>query len=700
MNVHHRDDANKVISYIRWDAGGGADDVVVVANFSVQTWTNQDYVIEFPSTGAWYSRFNGDSTNYSADFGNIGPVQVTATGSPARAAVNMGMYSLQIFSKTPPPQAGQLTVNPPEPNGCIPVTFTYVPGGGPLAGATQVVAVVGMNGWQFPVDVVLTNHGSGTWSGEHTIPFGAAALDVSLHNGAATNRVWDNNLGRDWEFPVTGCANLPALVTLNPVYPQGCVPVKFTYAERAGPLMNASNVTLFIGRNNWQDIQELPLAEASAGVWTGQYVMAEDTWQLDYVFHANAPTNRLWDNNGGADWRTYVTLCSDAQQPAVVITNPPSDISVSNEVTSLVVRGTIGPGIVGHLLWSNGLTGANGLLAAGSNWTVAGLGLGEGVNLIRLRGTNSAANPNAASRDSATNTTYTGAGNWADGQNGGVGWGGGWRLGGGPNAGQFLAGGFVSNLNIGSRAWGLWANQGGLSTAVRPLAGKLNVGDVLRVKFENNWIDYSASTGIGLQNRFGQNLLEFLFIGGDTNYVFNDSVISRPTGIPWTDQGLDLEFELTSPSTYRLQVNSLTLTGTLAVTSESVIDRFRVWNYKTAGDNAGEGYNVYLTDLRIDGVPLESSTYQDEIAVTRQPGPFSDADGDGFATWEEEFAGTDPYSAASHLPDIGWLPPGARAGYVEIPTTVPARWYDIFYRTNLAGGGVDPARGPAPGLRG
>ncbi len=685
VNVQHKDDVNKVISYIRWDAGGGADDVVVVANFSVQTWTNNSYLIEFPSAGTWYSRFNGDSTNYASDYGNIGSAQVVASGSPPKAAVNMGMYSLQIFSKTAPPQAGQLTLNPAEPSGCVPVTLTYVPGGGPLAGATQVVAGLGINNWQSPSDLLLTNNGSGVWSGVHQIPFGAETLDVTLHDGAVANRVWDNNLGKDWSFAITGCADLPSLVTLDPAVPQGCVPVNVTYAERSGVLMNASNITLFIGRNGWNDIAEVPLSEGTTGVWTGLFAIASDTWQLDYVFHGQS-TNQIWDNNGGADWLTIVSQCTDPQLPYISITNPPGDVVVSNEVTALPLRGTVGPGIIGDLVWSNLSTGAGGILAAGTSWSLPALSLGEGVNLIRVTGTNSAINPNAASRDAASNVTYTSGGNWQNGQNGGTGWGGGWQLTGGSSAGHFLAGPGVANLVIGSRAWGMWANNGGLSAAVRPLAGQLHVGDVLRLKFQNNQIEFAASTGIGLQNRFGQNLLEFLFIGGDTNYVFNDAVINRPTGIPWTDQGLNLEFELTSPTAYRLTVNSLTVTGQLAVTSESVIDRFRTWNYATGPVQGGEAYNVYLTDFSIDGVALESSTYQDEVTVTRQPGPNSDADGDGYVTWEEEFAGTDPNSAASHLPEIGWLPPGGPASYIEIPTTVPARWYDIFYRTSLVEG--------------
>jgi hypothetical protein len=48
------------------------DDVVVVANFSAQAWSNSNYQITFPSIGTWYTWFNGDSTNYGPDFGGVG----------------------------------------------------------------------------------------------------------------------------------------------------------------------------------------------------------------------------------------------------------------------------------------------------------------------------------------------------------------------------------------------------------------------------------------------------------------------------------------------------------------------------------------------------------------------------------------------------------------------------------------------------
>ncbi len=684
VNVHHKDDLNKVISYVRWDAGSGVDDVVVVANFAAQVWTNHNYLIEFPSAGTWYSHFNGDSASYGGDFGGVGPNQVVASGTPPKAAVNMGMYSLQIFSKTAPPQAGQLSVNPPEPSGCVPVTLTYTPGGGPLAGATQVVALAGINDWQQSLPVVLTNNGSGVWSAPYQIPFGTEVVDLALSDGATNNTVWDNNLGKDWHLAVSGCADLPALITLSPVNPQGCVPVTVQYAERAGPLMNATSVVLFIGRNDWKDIAEIALGEATAGVWTGQYGIASDTWQLDYVFHNNgAGANRVWDSNGGADWLTYVSQCINSMEPSVTITSPASDQVVSNEITMVNLYGSTGPGIIDLLDWTNLLTGASGQILAANPWLIMYIALDEGVNLIRVTGNDDAQNPNAASRDSATNDLYV-SGGWLDGMSGGNGWGGGWQLTASGSAGHFLAGGAATNMNIGSRGWGLWANSGGLSAAVRPLAYRLGTEDILRVKFENNFVAGSASVGVGLQNRFGQNLFEFLFIGGDTNYVMNDSQVRRDTGLPFTADGLDLEFQLTSPTTYRFVVAGQTFTGTLAVTSESVIDRFRTWNFEAG---SGDNFNLYLTDLRIDGpAQLQTGAYQDEVSITRRPGPNSDADGDGFPTWEEEFAGTDPNSAASHLPDIGWLPAG-QASYIEIPTTAPARWYDLFLRTSLVVGG-------------
>ncbi len=103
VNVHHLDHDNKVLACVRWDQGGPTDDVVVVANFSDLDFDRNDYEIEFPSAGTWYRHFNGDSSRYAPDFRDVGADRVEAAGEPPKAAVGMGRYSLQIFSRNPPP---------------------------------------------------------------------------------------------------------------------------------------------------------------------------------------------------------------------------------------------------------------------------------------------------------------------------------------------------------------------------------------------------------------------------------------------------------------------------------------------------------------------------------------------------------------------------------------------------------------------
>jgi hypothetical protein len=682
VNVHHRDDLNKVISYIRWDAGGGVDDVVVVQNFASTVWTNSNYLVEFPATGTWYTRFNSDRLDYGPDFGGIGTDAVVATGSPAKAPINMGMYSTLIFSKTPPPQTGVLSLDPAVPTGCVPVTVNFTPAPGPLSNAPQVVLHIGVNGWQGAADLAMTNTGTGAWTYVYSIPLETTILDFDFHDGAATNRVWDNNLGEDWHISVSGCANLPSYITVSPASPLGCVPVTVQYEERSGLLKDASNVNWFAGRNGWQGVVAVPMTETTAGVWTCQYQIPDDTWQLDFVFNGTVTTNIVWDNHGGADWHTFVIDCVDPQVSGVVITNPPGDLVVGENDATLSMAGRAAGDILGQFAWSNSLTGQSGLLPAATNWHVASVAVQEGANLIRITGTNNGVNPNAASRDSATNALYASGYTWTNDQNGGTGWGGGWQLSTIGNGGHFLAAlPGATNLDTGTHGWALWASDGGLASAVRPLAGRLREGDVLQVRLDNHWIHGGSSVGMGLQNRFGQNLFEFLFIGGGSNYLANDSSNGHDLGIPFTDQGLDVKFELTSGTAYKLTVGTQEFAGALSPSSEAVIDRFRLWNY-SAG--SGDNYNFYASELKIDGAPLDASTFSDEVTVTRPFGPYSDQDGDGYLRWEEEFVGTEPANAASHLPDI--LPLGTGAIFhVDLASTVAGKYYDLYFSTNLMG---------------
>lgn len=99
------DNVNKLIAFHRWKSSATNQDVIVVANFSSNVLSA--YPLTFPFAGVWYTHLNGDSTNYSADYGNIGSASVTASGAPATGTLTIGPYSALILSPTPdaPPVA-------------------------------------------------------------------------------------------------------------------------------------------------------------------------------------------------------------------------------------------------------------------------------------------------------------------------------------------------------------------------------------------------------------------------------------------------------------------------------------------------------------------------------------------------------------------------------------------------------------------
>lgn len=102
LNVHHVNNADKLIAYHRWDQGGPRDDVVIVANFADRSYDS--YALGFPRAGQWRVRFNSDWQGYSGDFGNhLGYNTVTTDGAtdemPFQANIGIGPYSALILSQ-------------------------------------------------------------------------------------------------------------------------------------------------------------------------------------------------------------------------------------------------------------------------------------------------------------------------------------------------------------------------------------------------------------------------------------------------------------------------------------------------------------------------------------------------------------------------------------------------------------------------
>ncbi len=603
IQVRHVNHGAKVVGVSR------NNELMIVVNASATAWGTYD--MAFPSAGTWYCLYNSDSTAYDAGFGGIGPAvggTVVADGS-ADATLALGAYSMQIYAQTPIPQESAAAFDPPNPSGCgTTLAITYTPGDGPLEGAAAVSASIGRNDWQNSVTVPMTADGD-TWTLDYVIPDLTYELNVTFTDGLDA---WDNNGGLDWTVPVSNCGDLPAEATWSPQVPQGCVPFEVTYHPNGGPLMGASNVTLFIGHNDWKNIVSLPMTQIGENEWTATHAIPDDTWELNFVFYTQtgpAEGDRTWDNNSFRNWRALVSGCASIDQPHVAITNPAPATSVSGTVAVVDLEGTASL-LTGHLRWTNQLNGASGQFAYSTNWQLPSVSLAEGVNVIRVSGTNSHVNPNHGAWDSPTNAAY--ASGWTDGSNGGAllqp-----WTI---TGTGASLADAATEGgtLSLGSKAWALQAD-GSFVEAIRPFAGSLHAGDALSFVFENGGIDGTpeASVGFALENRFGQRLIEFYFYGGSTNWTLYDSA-QRDSGIGWDNAPKTCTFELLTSLDYRLTVNGTVLEGELPEASELLVSRIRFWNYNAGG---GNDRKFYIGDLSIAGSPLPVFTSSSEIAVTR-----------------------------------------------------------------------------------
>jgi 1,4-alpha-glucan branching enzyme len=102
VNVHHVNDADKVIAFHRWDQGGLGDDVVVLANMANRAYDR--YMLGFPCPGVWRVRFNSDWSGYAPDFGNHPSYDTTVSqeerdGMAYAGTVGIGPYTVVILSQ-------------------------------------------------------------------------------------------------------------------------------------------------------------------------------------------------------------------------------------------------------------------------------------------------------------------------------------------------------------------------------------------------------------------------------------------------------------------------------------------------------------------------------------------------------------------------------------------------------------------------
>jgi hypothetical protein len=331
----------------------------------------------------------------------------------------------------------------------------------------------------------------------------------------------------------------------------------------------------------------------------------------------------------------------DENPDALLVTTPAVPVTTSN-ATFLYV-GQAGAQLTNGIVWSNTLTGATGLIPSARDWSNS-IPLGLGTNLVLFQASYGTTGVVTAARDSATNSTYSGG--WSDGLNGGTGFSP-WSLTVSGSAGHFIAES-LGNLQVGApKGFGLWANGGGVSTARRDFDTALAPGDTVTIRFDNNFIDNGRAVGFGLTDTANSNRFAFYFVGGEQRYRISDSIAARDSGIPYTNLGLLVTFELLASNQYRFATGTNVIQGSLGVGGP--IARLVVTNF-SAG--SGTDFNLYVGEItRTATVTNLTLTNVAAAAVVRLDNP--DTDGDGLPdAWESEYFGS-PTAANPAADDDG-----------------------------------------------
>jgi len=182
------------------------------------------------------------------------------------------------------------------------------------------------------------------------------------------------------------------------------------------------------------------------------------------------------------------------------------------------------------------------------------------------------------------------------------------------------------------RAWGMYANSGAISEAIRPLASALTVGQKFVIDLDNGFLDTGAATGFGLQNALGQNRFELIFVGGDAFYRVKGDGADIISAIGYTGEGLHVEVTLTGADTYSVKIiriqsgDTQTVTGNLGGEAGSAIDHVRLFNYTAGG---GAAFDTFFNSMGIPGVAFDSASdpaYDDGWLS-------GDNGGSGFGAW-------------------------------------------------------------------
>ena len=131
-------------------------------------------------------------------------------------------------------------------------------------------------------------------------------------------------------------------------------------------------------------------AEGPAQGFTSTSVgtQTDSTNTLQLGGSASAYSGFAWESAVPSEGALNVNQSVAGCSPAITITNPPTEsVSVPNATDNYTIDGICSTSVIGHLSWTNSLTGGSGMFSAATDWTL-GFMIDVGANVVTVSGTN------------------------------------------------------------------------------------------------------------------------------------------------------------------------------------------------------------------------------------------------------------------------------------------------------------------------
>jgi hypothetical protein len=205
---------------------------------------------------------------------------------------------------------------------------------------------------------------------------------------------------------------------------------------------------------------------------------------------------------------------------------------------------------------------------------------------------------------------------WSSGSTGGTGFGS-WSFNdvtpNGGYSGQFLGSSGTGGIDSGSgNSFGMYANSGASAEAQASrtfTGGSLTADQTFSIQMLNgNVTDDGGQVGFSLQDSSADNLFQFYFAGGGSDYQLNVGGSQIDTGVGYTSGPLTLDFTQGTGNAWSFSIyEGSTLTASLSSTSTgdllsdddiSQLDLYTLngGSSRTLGDNS----NLYFNNLEIE----------------------------------------------------------------------------------------------------